>query len=1059
MKNKILIYSGILLILISLLIGCKAKTYIVEFDSNGGTTISSQEIREDERVVKPTDPIKEGYVFNGWYLENKKFDFNQKITKDIKLVAKWDVQQYTVTFKYNNDQSDEVLTVNANSKVSVPTTPEKTGYIFNGWYNGNELYDFNNLITSNLILEAKWESNVNVYDSVGKWIGIENVDNEEYIYKLTINSNLSGSIICVNKNNKVDTTINSISVEQGYIVIKFNDFNFNQKILKLNLNNNNMIGSGLYSETITFKPLVQHTVTYHYYNGKSETLLVDEYDKFSVKKIITAPSDDLSFVGWYTDEGVLCTNNTYVISDLEVTSVVYTNGLVFNENEVNYYYGEQTKVIIPSYYDGFKITKIAKETFIKSKVTDVVIPDTVVLIDESAFAESYYLETVEIKGKVETIGKNAFKECYSLKNINLNEGLKLIDEYAFYACINLTNVNLPTSLEQIEMFAFSMTNINKITFPSAIQKIGGYAFHGCNNLEEVIFINDLPCEIGSTIFTYIGEDENIYYSDFPIWVPNNNENEKPYLHYRNHVYLRDYASSIYPIKYVGQKGYIVDENLLLGYIRDENEEALLVVEVPNGVEKIEDYSFYGNVKIEEVVMPEGFKKIGKYAFYNCTSVQNLYIPSTMEEIDDYAFTGFFVGNKLSRLYLPEGFKRIGEGTFMSSFNLKIVELPSTIEYIGYLAFGMMTSLERMYFKGEVPPQVGSYANNVEEVSTEIFEIMNSSNAIIYVPYGYNSNNEKILDIYHNAPGFENFKKYIKAKPEGPEVGHYGDGTIFIDLDGCDTATIYTIVESEEDTSDFGGSKYEYKKENGTYKLNGFRLDMSFPTYGDIVAVYANRTLAFTYEGINYKLIEPKKYYDTYNWTNFMLYETSTNSGKGTFDMYGSFLTPFEWTIDNDVFKIKIDGNNKDENHQEYIGTVEYTGTYNKTTDTFSVSFMMNDYEPLMEYNATYVPIVYASGEVTSLYGKYVAYHETNKDFAMYTLVSYGNGIVDVYIGEVLYSNCTYTLKDGKITIDLQSLTLELFIDKDGNLSGNIFGQNAFFKYVDELLDSSKLPTD
>ena len=59
---------------------------------------------------------------------------------------------------------------------------------------------------------------------------------------------------------------------------------------------------------------------------------------------------------------------------------------------------------------------------------------------------------------------------------------------------------------------------------------------------------------------------------------------------------------------------------------------------------------------------------------------------------------------------------------------------------------------------------------------------------------------------------------------------------------------------------------------------------------------------------------------------------------------------------------------------------------------------------------------------------------------MYTLLSYGNGIVDVYIGEVLYSNYTHTLKDG-------------------NLSGNIFGQNAFFKYVDELLDSSKLPTD
>ena len=1057
MKKKILTF--IFVALFFFLVGCGSEEvkYTVTFNTNGGSNIGSQEVKENSTVTKPADPTKEGYIFSGWYLDEEEYNFNDKVTQDITLNAKWENLTYNVTFKYNNGESDKVVKVNANQSVSKPIDPEYTGHKFSGWFYNDDEFDFSQKITKDITLEAKWDQTINIYDSVGSWIGTEIIDGEEYIYKLTINNSLTGSITCVSKNSNINSPLKSVSADGMKLVIKFYD-NSNEKTLELSLKDGLMNGNGIMKEEMSFRPANKYSVTYKYHNGTTSEELVEEYSKFNEIKV-SALQDDLIFIGWFDKDGAEYTKESLVTSNLEVESVVYTNGLIFEENEVNYYYGSQVKVTIPSYYDGYKITTIAKETFKKSNIEEVIIPSTVEVIEESAFMECYFLETVQIKGTVNKLSNSAFRECYSLKNINLNEGLEIIDEYAFYGCINLVNVVLPESLKSIGSLAFALTYIETITFPKNIESIGSYAFHACDNLKEAFFTSYIPCDISTTIFTYIGEDDNIYYSDFPIWVPNGIDEEKPFLEYRKHVYLRDYASSIYPIKHRGETGYIVEDKSLLGYIKTADEGAFTYIDVPEGIEKIEDFAFYGNVLIEEVYMPEGFKVIGKYAFYNCTSVQYLYIPSTLEEIDDYSFTGFFVGNNISRLYLPEGFKRIGEGAFMSSFNLKIVEIPSTIEYIGYLAFGVMTSLERMYFKGDTPPEVGTYVNNVEEPSTEMFEIMNASNAIIYVPYGFNDNGEKIVDIYHNAPGFMNFAKYIKAKPEGPEVGHYGDGELFIDLDGCDTATIYTIVESAEDTSDFGGSKYEYKKENGTYKVNGFRIEMSFPTYGEIVGVYANRTLAFTYNGVNYKLVEPKKYYDNYNWTNFMLYETVENEGKGTFDMYGSFLTPFEWKIENDVFKIQIDGNNKLPEHSDYIGIKEYTGTYNKTTDSFSVSFMMNDYEPLMEYNATYAPIYYATGEVTKLYGKYVSYHETNKEYAMYTLVSYGNGVVDVYIGEALYSNCTYEVNDDTITIDLQSLILTLTIDKDGNLSGDFMGLPANFIYVDELLDSTKMPTD
>jgi hypothetical protein len=40
--------------------------YTVTFDSKGGSTVSSQEIKIGGQVTKPTDPTKDGYTFGGW---------------------------------------------------------------------------------------------------------------------------------------------------------------------------------------------------------------------------------------------------------------------------------------------------------------------------------------------------------------------------------------------------------------------------------------------------------------------------------------------------------------------------------------------------------------------------------------------------------------------------------------------------------------------------------------------------------------------------------------------------------------------------------------------------------------------------------------------------------------------------------------------------------------------------------------------------------------------------------------------------------------------------------
>ncbi len=79
-----------LLIILFLIKGC-SKEYVVTFDSDGGSSIESVKVKENEKVEKPSDPTKEGYVFDSWYLDDEIFDFNTKITHDITLVAKWKV--------------------------------------------------------------------------------------------------------------------------------------------------------------------------------------------------------------------------------------------------------------------------------------------------------------------------------------------------------------------------------------------------------------------------------------------------------------------------------------------------------------------------------------------------------------------------------------------------------------------------------------------------------------------------------------------------------------------------------------------------------------------------------------------------------------------------------------------------------------------------------------------------------------------------------------------------------------------------------------------------------
>ncbi len=141
----------------------EVKKYTVKFNSNGGTTVSSQTVTEGNKVSKPTNPTRNGYTFAGWTLNGSVYDFNTIVTKNITLVAKWTENvkaKYTVTFDSQGGTTVSSQTVTEGNKVSKPTNPTRSGYTFAGWTLNGSAYDFNTIVTKNITLVAKWTENV-----------------------------------------------------------------------------------------------------------------------------------------------------------------------------------------------------------------------------------------------------------------------------------------------------------------------------------------------------------------------------------------------------------------------------------------------------------------------------------------------------------------------------------------------------------------------------------------------------------------------------------------------------------------------------------------------------------------------------------------------------------------------------------------------------------------------------------------------------------------------------------------------------------------------------------
>jgi len=209
------------------------------------------------------------------------------------------------------------------------------------------------------------------------------------------------------------------------------------------------------------------------------------------------------------------------------------------------------------------------------------IPDSVTIIESSAFSYNKYLKNIIIPNSVTSIGGRAFDGCSNLESVVLPDSVTTIGSGAFSSCTNLESVVLPKKIEVLPNSLFnSCSSLKSIVVPDGVKTIEGGAFRYCTSLESVI----IPDSV-----TYIGSAFSGCSSLKNITLPEN---------------IGDYID---------------------GFSECTSLESIVI---PDGVHYISHSAFNGCSSLKSITIPESVTTIDDYAFSKCSSLTDIYYGAT-----------------------------------------------------------------------------------------------------------------------------------------------------------------------------------------------------------------------------------------------------------------------------------------------------------------------------------------------------------------------------------------------------------------------------------------------
>ena len=224
---------------------------------------------------------------------------------------------------------------------------------------------------------------------------------------------------------------------------------------------------------------------------------------------------------------------------------------------------------------------------------DVVIPDTVTVIDDGAFFRNEKILTVQMPDTVTKAGADVFYECTNLKSVSVSNNLEKISAWMFARCSSLTSVNIPESVTEIEVGAFNgCTELEALNIPETVESIGGFAFADTRWLNNKVTENPLVVVNGILI------DAN---------------------------------------EFKGSSVVIPDGVTTIGGRAFNYCNAVKNITIPSTVKLIDDEAFFGCTSLRTVDISDSVEEIGSCAFCNCSGLRNISIPASVKTIGNNVF--------------------------------------------------------------------------------------------------------------------------------------------------------------------------------------------------------------------------------------------------------------------------------------------------------------------------------------------------------------------------------------------------------------------------------------
>lgn len=124
--------------------------------------------------------------------------------------------------------------------------------------------------------------------------------------------------------------------------------------------------------------------------------------------------------------------------------------------------------------------------------TEVVVPDNVVVIGESAFGKCKGITSITIPISVREIGDGAFSGCESLKKITIPDSVTVLGMRAFGYCRSLEQITLSKNIESILRETFiCCCALKELILPMGVTYVGDDAFYGCSRIQKIEFPNSI----------------------------------------------------------------------------------------------------------------------------------------------------------------------------------------------------------------------------------------------------------------------------------------------------------------------------------------------------------------------------------------------------------------------------------------------------------------------------------------------------------------------------------------------------------------------------------------